>query len=152
MIMEETKTFSLRTVLTGVTGRLLTERKGPDDNGIGDLYELLAWMTMDTPFTRQLGRFMDECKPHLLQLFPELGLACASLKSLDAWLERAPTCPQEGIKMWITELKMLFPHIQDEYAIPQFPLYHDIKDPQAELREMAPNAEIIVVQPFKSKE
>ncbi len=70
--MNETKVFPLRVLLTVTTGRLLTQSRGPRDNGIGDLYELLGWMTNDEPFTHQLPRFADECKPWILQWFPEL--------------------------------------------------------------------------------
>ena len=143
----ETRTFSLRTVLTVTTGRLLTEPKGENDNGIGDLYELLGWMTMDSPFTHQLGRFADECKPILYRLFPELALGEACLPKLDEWLGKSPTCPQEGIKMWITQLRMMFPEIKLEYAIPQFPIEHATKDPVAELMEIAPNAQVVTVAP-----
>lgn len=143
--MDETKQFNLRTILSVTTGRLLTEPRGKDDNGIGDIYDLLGWMTMDAPSTHQLPRFADECKPHLFRLFPELGLASACLPKLDDWLKAAPTCPEEGIKMWLTELKMLFPEIKPAYDVPQFPITHTIKDPIAELLEMAPNIEIIKV-------
>lgn len=143
---EQTKRFSLRTVLSVTTGRLLTEPRGERDNGIGDLYELLGWMTMDTPFTHQLGRFSDECRPDLFRLFPELAYASANLDSLDRWLASAPTCPQEGIKMWLAELRMMFPQIQLEYDVPQFPTTHAIKDPIAELQELAPHVECIAVQ------
>ena len=43
----ETRQFPLRTILTVTTGRLLTKAKGPRDNGIGDLYEILGYMTGD---------------------------------------------------------------------------------------------------------
>lgn len=141
----ETKTFSLRTVLTVTTGRLLTEPKSGRDNGIGDLYELLGWMTMDSPFTHQLGRFADECKSHLFRLFPELGLASACLPKLDNWLEKSQDMPETGIRMWLTELQMLFPEIKKEYAIPQFPLDHTVKNPIEELAEIAPHLEIVQV-------
>jgi len=60
------KTFDVRVILSATTGRLVTKSQGPDDNGIGDLYELLGWMTDDSPFTHQIPRFMQECKPWLL--------------------------------------------------------------------------------------
>lgn len=68
----ETKAFPLRTILTVTTGRLLTKRKDPNDNGIGDLYEFLEWMCGEPPFTHTLGRFSKECKPYLFRWFPEL--------------------------------------------------------------------------------
>jgi hypothetical protein len=67
------KRFEARVLLTVTTGRLLTSAKGERDNGIGDLYELLGWMTGDEPFTHQLPRFAVECKPFLLEWFPELA-------------------------------------------------------------------------------
>ena len=72
--MTQTKRFSLRTVLTVTTGRLLTAPTEDGGNGIGDLYEILGWITMESsPNTHQLGRFADECKPYLFRFFPELG-------------------------------------------------------------------------------
>lgn len=108
--MTQTKRFSLRTVLTVTTGRLLTAPTEDGGNGIGDLYEILGWITMESsPNTHQLGRFADECKPYLFRFFPELGLASACLPKLDAWMEKSPTCPEEGIKLWLAELQLLFP-------------------------------------------
>lgn len=142
---EATRTFNLRTVLTVTTGRLLTNPTDDGGNGIGDLYDILGWMMMESPFTHQLGRFSDECKPILYRLFPELGCAEACLSRLDKWLEKSPTCPQEGIRMWLTELRMMFPEIKPEYAIPQFPIEHLTHNPMEELAEMVPRERIIQV-------
>lgn len=70
---ETTKTFPLRVVLTVTTGRLLTEGKGPRDNGIGDLYEILNWITGDSLYTHQLPRAGKACRPWLLKCFPRVG-------------------------------------------------------------------------------
>jgi hypothetical protein len=135
--MEPTKKFSLRTILTVTTGRLLTEGKSEDDNGIGDLYEILGWMTNDSPYTHQLGRFADECKPYLYKWFPELAFGEARLDYLDQWISKAPTCPQTGIKMWICELTMMFPAIKNEYDIPRINMEsHVFKNPVDELIKM----------------
>lgn len=116
----KTKTFPLRVLLTVTTGRLLTEPKAHRDNGIGDLYEILGWMTSDSPFTHQLGHFGEECKSWLLKWFPEIAPASASLTSLDRWIEADKTgTAQEGIKMWLTELKMMFPNIKETYDVPK---------------------------------
>lgn len=115
------KTFSLRTVLTVTTGRLLTVPKD-GGNGIGDLYEILGHMTGEPPYTHTLGRFAEECKPWLFRWWPDLALADASLKSLDQWLEKERAGGDEAIKMWLTELNMLFlGKLQDSYDIPQIP-------------------------------
>lgn len=73
----KTKAFSVRTILSVTTGRLLTESAGPDDNGLGDMYRLLEWMTGESPFTHQLPRFGKECEPWLLGWFPELAAAAS---------------------------------------------------------------------------
>lgn len=145
----ETKPFSLRTILSVTTGRLLTEGKGDRDNGIGDLYEILGWMTDDSPFTHQLGRFGEECKPWLLRWFPELA-ACgvqSSMDSLDKWRECDKTERKtEFIKMWLTELKMMFPELRDAYDVPRIPSdAHTPKDPLAELIELRESKEGIIV-------
>lgn len=117
------KTFTLRTILTVTTGRLLTEPKGDCNNGIGDLYEILNHMTGDSAFTHQLVRFSDECKPWLFRWFPELKIANACLDKLDKWIkiDKIGTA-QKGVKMWLAELKMLDPKIQDTYQVSQIPM------------------------------
>jgi len=121
-------------VLAVVTKRLLTESRGDRDNGIGDLYDILGWMANDSPCTHQLRRFGEECKPWLLRWFPELQPTLGSLWALDEWLARSPTCPDEGIKIWLAELKMMFPEIRDEYDVPRIPQDdHEQKDPYDEL-------------------
>jgi hypothetical protein len=148
----ETKKFTLRTLLTVTTGRLLTEPEGPNDNGIGRMYQLLGWMTDDQPFTHQLGRFAEECKPWLLRWFPEIA-PCgvqSSLDSLDKWRDADRTERKtEFIKMWIAEQKLMFPELKDEYEVPHIPSgTHTAKDPIAELIELRESKEgIIVVKP-----
>ena len=127
---ENIKTFTLRTVLSVTTGRLLTESEGPRDNGIGRMYELLNHMTGDSAFTYQLGRFAEECKPWLFRWFPELKIANAFLneKGLDECISKTAT-PEEGIVMWLNMLKTLEPKIKDQYDIGQIPMDdHDKKD------------------------
>lgn len=147
----KTKSFSLRTILTVTTGRLLTEGKGERDNGIGDLYEILGWMSGEYGLiTHQLPRVGEKCKPWLLKQFPELtvyGLAY-SMASLDKWLK---SCREghasEGIKMWLTEMKMMFPEIKDRYEVAKIqPESHERIDPISELRSMMrEGAEIVPV-------
>lgn len=147
-----TQTFPLRVLLTVTTGYLLTEGKADRDNGIGDLYTILGWMTNDSPMTHQLTRFGEECKPWLLQWFPDLALYSqqASLSSLDRWLKTCrPGHAAEGIKMWLAEMKMMFPHIPDSYDVPRIPKGdHTIKSPAAELAEMlgGDTSKIIVIE------
>ncbi len=133
-----TKRFALRTVLTVTTGRLLTESDAKHTgNGIDHLYELLNWMTADNLTTHQLGRAAEECKPWLLRWFPELTVCSVCLDSLDKWISKDRTGGDEGIKMWIAELKLMFPALKGEYDIPQIPADdHERKDPVDELIQM----------------
>lgn len=139
--MSDTKKFSARVLLTVTTGRLLTKGKGDRDNGIGDLYELLGWMTDDSPFTHQLGRFLEECKPHLLRMFPELEKAESGevLALLDAKI--ADSKKQDGdisaaIESWLAETVERC-GIAAEYDIPRIPAdCHEQKGPISELLEM----------------
>jgi len=143
----ETRNFPLRVILTVLTGRLLTESKGPRDNGIGDLYEILEFMTGDAPYTHQLGRFSEECKPHLLRQMPlEVKAVSGSLDSLDRWLLNDCSDGSEGVKMWLTECKMMFPQLQDSYPVTAIPAEgHVSRNPLEELAEMRPDMETIVI-------
>lgn len=53
--------FHVGDILSIITGRLVSPR------GIEGVYDILGYMTDDTPYTTQLGRFGEECKPHLQQ-------------------------------------------------------------------------------------
>lgn len=113
----ETKSFPVLDVLTLVTGRSVSPKR------IGAVYEILDWMKNANLFTHQLPAASDECKPVLLTLFPELIPTMGSMKSLDGWIGKAPTCKSEGIKIWLAELKMTFPDIKDNYDIPRLKAY-----------------------------
>lgn len=140
-----TKSFPLRVVLTVTTGRLLTERKGPHDNGIGDLYDILNWTTGDNLFTHQLPRAGESCKPWLLKCFPDLVPVNACLDKLDGWLKADQVGGDEGIKMWLAELKMVFPEIKDSYEVVPLPEGWTTIDPMIELESMVGKEKIITV-------
>ena len=141
----ETKRFPLRVVLTCTTGRLLTEGKGDRDNGIGDLYELLGWMTSDSPFTHQLPRFNDECKPWLLRWFPELTHASDALDRLDLLLDQGE--PRIAIEAWLEHLLLGMPGVlKADYDVPKIPADdHVRKNAFDELVEMRGTDEGIVL-------
>lgn len=145
--MEETRKFKLRTVLSVVTGRLLAEPKGERDNGIGDLYQFLTWLAMDDVYTMTIPRFMDEYKPVILERYPELGFALAAEKRLEKWLKtHFETCPEEGIKMWVAEMKTMCPALKDEYEFPQMPIYHNEIDPVEEHEQIVPKEKLIILE------
>ena len=71
--LNTTKDFPTLAVLSVTSGRLLTQPKDASEgNGIDQIYEVLGWMTDDLPFTHQLGRFAEECKPWIYQWHPEI--------------------------------------------------------------------------------
>lgn len=146
---EETKKFPLRVVLTVTTGYLLTEPNGPSDNGISDLYEILGWMTNDSPFTHQLPRFGQECKPWLYRWFPELRVADGALSKLDAWLAADQTRQkQDAVQMWLEELRTIDPRFKREYDVPKIPRDdHDVIHPYDELVAMRGTDEGVIVVP-----
>lgn len=63
---QQTKDFHLGDVLSITTGVLVSFRS------MEGIYDILNFMTGDDLFTHQLPRATDECKPHLLEQFPEL--------------------------------------------------------------------------------
>ena len=145
---EETKRFHVRTILSVTTGRLVTLPDGDGGNGIGDIYEILGWMTNDSPFSHQLGRFGEECKPWLLRWFPELQVAGlkSTLKSLDRWCGATKDGSGEGVKMWLTQLRETFPEIRVYYEVPKIPADdHEKKHPYDELVAMRGTDEGIIV-------
>lgn len=140
----ETKPFPLRVVLTVTTGRLLTEPKGDRDNGIGDLYELLNWMTDDELFTHQLPRAANECKPWLLRWFPELERygSVEALAGLDMLLVNHQG--RDAIPAWLDG--MAFIGGKPSYDVPRMPADdHERKHPYDELVAMRGTDEGIVI-------
>lgn len=135
----KTRTFDLRTVLSVTTGRLLTKSKGPRDNGIDDMYKLLNWMTGDSVFTHQLGRFGGECKPWLYRWYPELKAAESLLPQLDAWILEMG--PEAGCAKWVDALGL--PATFDVPRVPQDD--HERKDPVKELVEMRGTDDGVIV-------
>lgn len=135
-----TQKFPLRTLLTITTDRLLTERKGSKDNGISDLYEILEFLTGESPFTHSLGRFAEECKPYLLAKYPELENVhldrLDSMSGSDSYQNvqaRLELCTEEwGMK--------------EEYELEPIPKKaHKAIHPVEELQSMMSDSEVIVV-------
>lgn len=137
-----TKRFETRVLLSVTTGRLLTRSEGLRDNGIGAMYELLGWMTKDEPFTHQLPRFAEECKPWLLRWFHELQTATDALPLLDAELAKGQ--PENAVEYWLGTLELA--GLPREYDVPQIPDDdHERKHPYDELVQMRGTDEGIVI-------
>lgn len=140
--MPETKTFPLNVLLTVTTNRLLTRPKD-GGNGIGDLYEILSWMTNDSPMTHQLPRFAKECKPWLLRWFPEIGLV--NLDQLDELRARGGEW-NNILDQWLKNQLAAIPGLKETYDIPKIPMDdHDTVNPLQELVDMVGEDKVVVV-------
>lgn len=140
--MPETKTFPLNVLLTVTTDRLLTRPKG-GGNGIGDLYEILGWMTSDSPMTHQLPRFAKECKPWLLRWFPEIGLV--NLDQLDELRGNGGEW-NNILDHWLKNQLAAIPGLKESYDIPRIPMDdHDAINPLQELVDMVGEDKVVVV-------
>src|SRR3990167_6769223 len=79
--------FHIGDVLSITTGRLVSPR------GIEGIYDILGYMTDDSPYTTQLGRFAEECLPYLekqlgqtIRLYSEVPESVKDSLSLYKWL------------------------------------------------------------------
>lgn len=143
----ETKKFGIEVLLSVTTGRLLTKRKGERDNGISDLYELLGWMTSDSPFTHQLGRFSDECKPWLLRWWPNLARFEDTKvdTSMDEIFSGDKSTLEQRFQEWL-KLRATEFGCEMTYSVPKIPRDdHTIRNPYDELVEMRGTDEGIVI-------
>lgn len=120
-----TKEFQTSAVLGVVTGSLL----GP----IGDIYEVLNWMTGESVFTHQLPRICREAGPVILAMHPTLSEAVSEAEQVtpDNWRE------------WLTKW-------EDRYgptiAVPLLNAdQHERIDPLSELAEKMHPDRIVVI-------
>lgn len=119
------RTFGLGAILTVTTDVFLV----PD---IGDIYELLNYMTGDNLFTHQLPRAAGECKPALLEQHPQLAdVDIPELPDADAYM----TCLANLEKVHGTELAVT----------PLAAGAHKRINPLTELADMMPGKPIITV-------
>lgn len=80
MTAPTSRMFGLGAILTVTTDRMLAR-------DIGDIYELLNFMTGDNLFTHQLPRAAGECKPALMEQHPRLAdIAVPELPDADAYM------------------------------------------------------------------
>lgn len=137
----KTKLFPLRVLLTVTTRRLLTRPRGPDNNGIEDLFSIIEWMTGDEPFIHQLKRCGEKCRTWLLKWFPELAQADNKLGQLDEIV--ALLGENQGVEAWLAAISAFLPK---RYAVPRIPEGHyTAKDSYDELVEMRGTDQNIIV-------
>ena len=81
--------FHIGTILSITDGHLLAPNK------IGDVYEILNFMTGDELFTHQLPRAGRECAPYLLQQHPQLADFDGSDITTENYLARLEKAKQQ---------------------------------------------------------
>lgn len=142
-----TKEFHLGDVLSITTGRLVSPRH------MDGVYEILNFMTGEDLFTHQLPRASDECKPFLIEQFPQLAtpemdFAVAELVEM----LKTPSGKAESNKLilgWLSKLTSgkYGVRCEEKYNVKPLPKNaHEVKDPIAEAVEMMgdPNKVIVV--------
>lgn len=122
--MSETKQFHLGDILSITTGRLVSI------DHMSGVYNILNYMCQDDFYTHQLPRASDECKPYLLEAFPQLAEVDANGNITDwsAWLD-------EQVAIY-GEFHAVRPIHQED---------HEAIDPLEELGSMVDESKIIVV-------
>jgi hypothetical protein len=125
-----TKTFDLGTVLTVTTGRLLTD--------IGNVYNILDFMTNDNLMTHQLPRASNACTKPLLAQFPQLNEV-----EVPESFEGEDHDPHAAVKNWLDTQKVIYGNAFEVEPLESF----EHKNPLTELADMRPDMPIVVVAP-----
>lgn len=141
--MENSKQFHITTVFSAVTGRLMTPYHpkyigNKNDNGFGEVYDILNFMTGDDLYTHQLGRSAKECAPY----FPEFtkGWAQAAEGVADIAGDNHDMLVN-GLQRLLKGLTILHGEWIEVQRIPMDD--HDVIDPVTELAQMVPPEKII---------
>jgi len=114
------KHYHIGDILSVTTGKLVSTRL------VDGVYDILAYMTGESPYTHQLGRFMDECRPHLLRQHPALAEVTGDEVTTANWRDwLGEQIEKHGATLPVTPIP------RDDHAE---------RDPIEELRTMAPNA------------
>lgn len=142
----QTKKFHISDVLSITTGRLVSTRH------MDGVYDILNFMTGDNLFTHQLPRASDECKPYLLQQFPQLdtpemqfavGELIEMLKTPSGKKE-----PDKLILGWLSKLTSGQYGVKCEEMLEVKPIpteAHQHKNPIEEAAEMMGGPEKVIV-------
>ena len=133
-------------MLSITTGRLVSTRH------IGGVYDILNFMTGDNLFTHQLPRASDECKPYLLEQFPQLDtpemqFALGELiEMLNTEIDKKE--PDKLILGWLSKLISGKYGVVCEEMLVVKPIpkgVHQFKNPIDEAHEMMGQGKIIVI-------
>lgn len=127
--------FHLSDILSITTGYLVSTRH------IDGVYEILDFMTNDSLFTHQLPRAADECKPYLLDQFPQLTDAESEATTLAA---NKSDWRNGGWERWRDSMVERFGAWHEVNPIPMDD--HDLIDPMEELADMVGEDKIIQIR------
>lgn len=101
------KLFHISDVLSVTTGRLVSSRH------MEGIYDILNFLTGDNLFTHQLPRAMNECKPWLRSIFPNLMNDSKGMADRIADMDRRIKLVQQDqqhigavIREWVEELRL----------------------------------------------
>ena len=137
----QTKKFHLGDVLSITTGRLVSPRH------IDGVYDILNFMTGDNLFTHQLPRASEECKPYLIEQFPQLAtpemdFAVAELGEM-LKSKSGKTEAEKLVAGWLAKQVAKY---GEEFEVKPIPKgAHEFKNPIAEAAEMMGGSDKVIV-------
>lgn len=136
--MSNAKTFGIGPILTITDGTLMCD--------IGEVYDILGWLTGESLMTHQLSRASRECEGFLRERFPDLAVIEAPDWSLTpGWETLDNESKQARITEWLDDVGTRVGRTRE---VPRLPAEdHTRIDPLAELRMLRPDLPIIVVSP-----
>lgn len=128
----QTKQFHLGDVLSIITGRLISPRR------YEGVYDILGFITEDNLFPRPLEEVRFECRPYLVEQFPQLASAEMdfAVAELGDSLEITTSDAQarKVVAEWLA--KQVAKH-GEMFAVKSLPVdTHRVKNPIAEAIEM----------------
>lgn len=117
-----TQTFHIGAILSAITGKLLGD--------IGDVEKLMSFMIGEPVWTHSIPRVGDQCKPYLIEQFPELNVSGEEINPSN-W------------EMWLASAVEQFGATREVYPIHTDDLVH--VDPFKELEDMVGSDRIFKV-------
>lgn len=132
--MGETKAFGIGAILS-ITGEAMM-------CDIGDIYDLLGWMTGESLMTHQLPRASRECEDFLREQFPDLAaIEVPAWSRTQGWDNLTYDGKVSRITAWLGALPGA-----PTREVPRLPDGdHTYIDPFSELRMMRPDMPIIAI-------
>lgn len=127
--MGSARSFHLGDILSATTGALVSPTH------MDGVQRILSFMVGEDLFTHQLPRAVDECKPALLEQHPDLAAVVFPDTVAHTEVE---------VEAWLAQQVALFGEYRD--VLPLRPEDHTHINPFVELRTMAPQADLLVIE------